>query len=146
MTDKPNTEAPKSEEKLPEAFAITPEEIAAKAAFEEEYGPIALVNVRKPVAGVVQGEIPAMLAKLLEVEVPKALKDPDYELQLTAKDESKVKKLAGYARAWGGRQEPKLYIHKVPNRRDMPANVARLVVELESNVAAENRPGRRRQS
>jgi hypothetical protein len=98
----------------------------------------------KPVAGVTVGEIPPALAKLLSEHAPKALGDKDYELTLTAKDEGQAKRLAGYARAWGARQTPKLYIHKVPNRRDMTKNVARLAVELDEEVPAENRPGRKK--
>jgi hypothetical protein len=109
----------------------------------EEFGEFTIVAVRKPVAGVTSVEIPEGLAKLLAEHVPTALKDADFELTLTAKDEATAKKLALYARAWGARQEPKLYIHKVPNRRDMPANVARLAVEKDEEVPAENRPGRR---
>jgi hypothetical protein len=97
----------------------------------------------KPIAGVTEGEIPPALAKLLETHAQKALTEADYELTLTAKDEIQAKKLAGYARAWGARQTPKLYIHKVPNRRDMTKNVARLAVELDDEVAPENRPGRK---
>jgi hypothetical protein len=109
----------------------------------DPFGEFTIVPTRKPVAGVVQAEIPPALAKLLEEHAKKALTDPDFELTLTARDEATAKKLALYARAWGARQEPKLYIHKVPNRRDMAANVARLAVELDENVSPENRPGRK---
>lgn len=134
------------ENKLPEAPKAP--EIAAPEApvteiFSDEFGMISMVPVRKPVAGVTQGTVPEGLAKLLAAHVPAALADKDHELQLTAKDETAAKKLALYARAWGAQQEPKLYIHKIPNRRDMPANVARLEVQLDSEVTAENRPGRK---
>jgi hypothetical protein len=98
---------------------------------------------RKPVGGVTAGEIPPLLAEALAKHAPMALADHDYELTLTAKDETQAKKLALYARAWGARQEPKLLIHKVPNRRDMKSNVARLSVAKDEDVPAENRPGRR---
>jgi|SRR5215469_5204826 len=55
----------------------------------------------------------------------------------------KVKQLCLYAAAWGKGQEPKLYIHKVMNRKDMPAYHARLAVQTWDKVPAENRPGRR---
>jgi len=54
-----------------------------------------------------------------------------------------LKQLALYAAAWGKGQDPKLYIHKVPNRKDMPSTHARLRVQLDEDVAKENRPGRR---
>jgi hypothetical protein len=107
---------------------------------EQEFGEFTMEVTRKPVAGVTQAEIPAALAKLLEQHVPTVLKSADHELALTAKDEATAKKLALYARAWGARQEPKLYIHKIPNRRDMKDNVARLSVELDKDVTS--RPGR----
>jgi hypothetical protein len=55
----------------------------------------------------------------------------------------KVKQLCLYATAWGKGQEPKLYIHKVMNRKDMPAYHARLRVQSWDKVPPENRPGRR---
>lgn len=66
-----------------------------------------------------------------------------------AKDEankkaiSTLKQLTLYAAAWGKGQEPKLYIHKVPNRKDMPETTARLAVDKWEDVPADNRPGRR---
>lgn len=108
-----------------------------------DFGEFSITPVRKPTGGVTVGTIPPMLAKLLAEHTPKALADKDYELVLNAKDETQAKKLALYARAWGAQQTPKLYIHKVPNRRDMQPNVARLSVELDENVAPENRPGRK---
>lgn len=124
------------------------------------------------VYGVTVSQIPEILVKLLETEAPKALKDPEYELVLRVpvkhpkplkegasteaqaahkeateaaekQAESVVKQLALYAAAWGKGQDPKLYIHKVQNRKDMPKNHARLAVELDSEVPSENRPGRR---
>lgn len=107
----------------------------------EEFGEFTVEVTRKPVAGVSEVQIPEALVKLLSTHVPTVLKESaDKELTLTAKDEATAKKLALYARAWGARQTPKLYIKKIPNRRDMPANVARLSVELDSEV--ESKPGR----
>jgi hypothetical protein len=57
---------------------------------------------------------------------------------------SVLKQLTLYAAAWGKGQDPKLYIHKIPNRRDMPKTVARLKVEKWDDVPKENRPGRSR--
>lgn len=109
----------------------------------DEFGEFTIATSRKPIPGITSVEIPPALAKLLAEHTPKALKEPDFELTLTAKDEATAKKLALYARAWGARQEPKLYIHKVPNRREMASNIARLAVELDSEVKPENKPGRK---
>lgn len=99
---------------------------------------------RKPVPGVVQGEIPPKLAEYLEKQVPGVLANPaDFELTLTAKDESQAKKLAGYAKAWGARQEPRLRITKVPNGKTYPENIARLSVVKDEDVPVESRPGRK---
>lgn len=106
----------------------------------EDFGDFTVVVTRKPVAGVTEVEIPAKLAELLATHVPAVLKDGDHELTLTAKDETAAKKLALYARAWGARQEPKLWIKKIPNRRDMSSNVARLSVEVETEETT--KPGR----
>lgn len=109
----------------------------------DDFGEFTITTTPKPVAGVSEVEIPPALAKLLAEHAPKALGNKDYELTLTARDEKTAKRLALYARAWGARQDPQLYIHKVPNRKGMPENVARLAVELASDVKPENRPGRR---
>lgn len=122
--------------------------------------------------GVTVSQIPEMLVKLLTAEAPKALADQDYELILRvpvrapaplpekATDEQKAahkaeteaaekkavetaKQLTLYAAAWGKGQDPKLYIHKVPNRKDMPAHHARLSVQKWDDVPKDNRPGRR---
>lgn len=122
--------------------------------------------------GVTVSTIPAPLVSLLETHAPKALEDKNFELILrvpvrgpdalsekateaekaahkVATDEaekkavSTLKQLALYAAAWGKGQTPKLYIHKVPNRKDMPATHARLSVEKDEDVKPENRPGRR---
>lgn len=124
-----------------------------------------LVTERKPekAGGVTVSHIPAPLVALLEQEAPKALKDKDYELILrvpvrhaedaTAEDKAKahataistMKQLVLYSAAWGKGQTPKLRITKVPNRRDdKDTPMARLKVENDEEVPAENRPGRRR--
>jgi hypothetical protein len=63
--------------------------------------------------------------------------------EAVSKATSTAKQLALYAAAWGKGQDPKLYIHKVQNRRDMTGNVARLAVDKWEDVPADNRPGRR---
>jgi hypothetical protein len=113
-------------------------------ATSEEFGEFAVSVERRPEPGAVSvGKIPEPLAELLAEHAPKALADTNYELSLVAKDAATAKKLALYARAWGAQQDPKLYIHKLPNRRDMKDNVARLAVEKDEDVPAENRPGRK---
>jgi hypothetical protein len=110
---------------------------------DTDFGDFKLETTHKPVAGVASVDIPEALAAMLAEHVPAVLKTDDMELTLTAKDEATAKRLALYARAWGGRQEPKLYIRKLPNRRDQKENVARLSVALSDDVPQENRPGRR---
>lgn len=106
-----------------------------------EFGDFEIAVTTKPQPGAVTGEIPEKLAAHLEKSYKAAL-EADKELTLKAASEKDAKLLAGYAKAWGARQDPKLRITKIANRQGMPDNVARLNVQLESDVAAENRPGR----
>lgn len=112
---------------------------------EQDFGEFTVETVRKPVPGVVVGEIPPALAKLLEAKYAEVLgeKAADFELVLNAKDEATAKKLAGYARAWGAQHTPKLYVKKVPNTRAHKETQARLSVAPWEEVPTENRPGRR---
>lgn len=98
----------------------------------------------KPSPGVSTVEIPEKLASMLAEHASKVVGSVDQELVLNATDEASAKVLAGYAKAWGARQEPKLYIRKLPNGRLYPANVARLAVDLDQEVPAESRPGRKK--
>lgn len=98
----------------------------------------------KPTPGVVMVEIPEKLAKLLATKTPEVLGNPDKEIVLRAGTEAIAKQLALYAKAWGARQEPKLYIHKLPNGKQYDGTVARLAVELDEDVPPESRPGRRK--
>lgn len=109
-----------------------------------DFGEFTVATEHKPVAGVVTVEIPKALADLLKVEVPKVLASNDLDLALTARDEKTAKLLAGYVKAWGARQDPKLYIRRLPNRRDQKDNHVRFSVALDSDVAEDNRPGRRK--
>lgn len=109
----------------------------------EEFGDFEVVVETKPELGVVQGEIPPKLAEYLEKNYKEALDHDNKELLLKARDEKTAKRLALYARAWGARQEPKLRITKLPNRQGMADSVARLNVQLDAEVAPENKPGRR---
>lgn len=110
---------------------------------DTDFGDFTVVPTHKPVAGVASVDIPEALAAMLAEHVPGVLKSDDMELTLTAKDEATAKRLALYARAWGARQTPALYIRKLPNRRDQKGEVARLSVALSDDVPEENRPGRR---
>jgi hypothetical protein len=99
---------------------------------------------RKPVAGVSTEPVPDELAAHLVKLVPEVLKEnKDKELTITADNEREAALYAAHAKRWGTQQTPELYIHKLPNRKNMPANVARLGVQLASEVTADNRPGRR---
>ena len=111
---------------------------------ENEFGEFTVEVTAKPVGGVTEVEIPRALAELLAVHVPAVLASGDSELTLTARDPATARKLALYARAWGARQEPKLYIRKIPNRRGMPDTKARLSVEKDEDVPADSRPGRKK--
>ena len=97
---------------------------------------------RKPVAGVSIEPVPENLAKHLAKLVPEVRKDKDHELTITAASERDAAVLAGHAKRWGKQQTPELYIHKLPNGNRYPKNVARLAVDLASEVPPENRPGR----
>lgn len=111
-----------------------------------DFGEFSVGTEHKPVAGVVTVEIPKPLADALAVEVPKVMASADLDLTLTAKDEKTAKILAGYVKAWGGRQEVPLYIRRLPNRRNQKDNLVRFSVAKAEDVPAENRPGRRAQT
>lgn len=96
----------------------------------------------RPQPGVAQGTIPPELAELLEAKVPEAMKAPeDKEIILQADSEKEVKLYASYAKAWAGQQEPKLFIRRIANRRDMPDTMARLVVCLLADAPKLGRSG-----
>jgi hypothetical protein len=108
-----------------------------------DFGEFEISTTHKPVAGVTNVEIPEKLAAALAVEVPKVLGSKDLNLHLTARDEKTAKMIAGWVKAWGGRQDPKLYIRRLPNTRDQKDNTVRFDVKLDSEVDQANRPGRR---
>jgi hypothetical protein len=122
------------------------EEIPVEEIPDDGFGDFSVVTSNKPIAGVTDVEIPKRLVEFLAKEVPAVLANSaDKELTLTAKDKATAQILAGYARAWGARQEPrKLYIRKLPNTKNMGENVARLAVSYDDEVPAENRAGRRK--
>jgi len=115
-------------------------------ATDQDFDDFTVTTERKPIAGVVAGEIPEKLSEHMARETPNVLKSVDHELILTAKTEEQAKRLAGYARAWGARQEPALYIKKIGNGSRYPAHVARLSVKLADEVTADHRPGRKNPS
>jgi hypothetical protein len=108
-----------------------------------DFGDFEITTTHKPVAGVTNVEIPEKLSEALAREVPAVLKSNDLNLHLTARDEKTAKMIAGWVKAWGGRQEPKLYIRRLPNTRDQKDNTVRFDVKLDSEVDQSNRPGRR---
>jgi hypothetical protein len=99
---------------------------------------------RKPVAGVTFEPVDEELAKYLTELVPVVLKEnKDKELTITAENERDAAKYAAHAKRWGTQQTPPLYIHKLPNGKRYGPEVARLAVELESEVGPDNKPGRK---
>lgn len=96
--------------------------------------------VDKPQPGVTMGVIPPDLVKLLDALVPDAMKDPkNKEIILNCADEAEAKLMSGYAKAWGGRQDPQIAVRKIANRRDMTDSQARLVVCLLSDATPRGR-------
>jgi hypothetical protein len=149
-----------------EGFELVPERKAEKAggvtisqipaglvALLKEHAPKALNDRNYELVLRVPVKVPAPPA-LTEAQI-KALDDKASKArveQITTYHEAlekavdTVKQLALYSVAWGKGQDPKLYINKIPNRKDMPPNHARLGVKLDTDVAPENRPGRNAQS
>lgn len=113
----------------------------------EEHAPKALAdkNYELVLRVPVKAAKPADLTPA-ELKDEKAVKAHSEAVKAHAEAEAKatdtVKQLALYSVAWGKGQTPKLYINKVPNRKDMPSYHARLGVKLDEEVAPENRPGR----
>jgi hypothetical protein len=116
----------------------------------EEHAPKALGDsthelvLRAPVR-VDTSKVPEVTEKSTAAEkaaAKTALDEATAEAQKTAT--ATVKLLASYATAWGkGQTDPRLYITKVPNRKDMPDWHARLSVKKWDDVPKDNRPGRR---
>jgi hypothetical protein len=96
-----------------------------------------------PKKSVTSGPVPADLAKQLAVIVPQVMETNDHELRLTADSARDAALLAAYARKWGTEQMPELYIRKLPNTKEMPKEVARISVQLASEVTEDQRPGRK---
>jgi hypothetical protein len=112
---------------------------APKALADADHELILRVPVRPDYTG-----IPEITDKTSEADKAKAVAaTAEADTAANKKAVETAKQLTLYAAAWGKGQTPKLYIHKVPNRKDMPANHARLAVEEWDKVPKENRPGRR---
>lgn len=115
-------------------------EHAPKALADQSYELVLRVPVR-----VDSSKVPATTDKSTPAEKAAALAALDEATAEAQKAATKTAKLlASYATAWGkGQTDPKLYITKVPNRKDMPDWHARLSVKNWDDVPKDNRPGRR---
>lgn len=99
--------------------------------------------VDKPVAGVgtEDTEFYNQVAELMERDVPAVLKAPaDKEITIDGDTKDEAERAAGYARAWGMRQEPKIELRRIPARQGQPATRVRLSAKLYDPNAP--RPGR----
>src|ERR1700722_1023738 len=97
---------------------VAPTETSVDTHEDDGFGEFTLAAAPKPIAGVTDVEIPARLAEHLAREVPLVLANTaDKELLLTARDKETAQRLGAYAKAWGARQERKLYIHKIANTK-----------------------------
>lgn len=123
--------------------APPPKNLLGARMSDTDFGDFTITTTHKPVAGVTVVEIPEALSKALAVEVPKVLESADLDLHLTARDEKTAKMIAGWVKAWGARQDPKLYIRRLPNRRDQKDNTVRFSVAKDADVPEANRPGRK---
>lgn len=124
---------------IPESLVKMLAEHAPKALGDDSHELVLRVPVR-----VDSAKVPEVNDKSTPAEKAAAQKALD---EATAEAQTKatktVKLLASYATAWGKGQEPKLYITKTPNRKDMPEWHARLSVKKWDDVPKDNRPGRR---
>jgi hypothetical protein len=69
---------------------------------------LSVTTVNKPLPGIATGNVPEELAEFLAIEVPKVLGNndgKDKELFLSHDTEALAKQYAGYARAWGMRED-----------------------------------------
>lgn len=124
---------------MPETLVKMLAEHAPKALADDSHELVLRVPVK-----VDKSKVPATTDKSTPAEKAEALKAlGEATAEAQARATATVKLLAGYATAWGKGQEPKLYITKTPNRKDMPNWHARLSVKKWDDVPTENRPGRR---
>jgi hypothetical protein len=106
---------------------------------------MALVSqvVDKPVSGVgtEDTEFYAEVSALMERDVPAVLKAPaDKEITIDGASKDEAERAAGYARAWGMRQDPKIELRRIAARQGQPATRVRLSAKLYDPNAP--RPGR----
>jgi hypothetical protein len=106
--------------------------------------PFSARTVERPASsGPVKGIIPADLAEFLTIEAAKAL-ESGMDLELEHDSEKEAKRYASLAGAWGGRQDPKLVIHRLSPRPGQPANVVRMrVKEHDDSAPKRGRPAQR---
>lgn len=101
---------------------------------------LSVVTVNKPIPGVTAGEVPPDLAEFLAIEIPKVLASngKDKELILAHDTKALAEQYAGYARAWGMRDDGamaveaigyQVEIKRIVNRRDMPDTQVRLTAK-----------------
>jgi hypothetical protein len=101
---------------------------------------LSVTTVNKPLPGIATGNVPQELAEFLAIEVPNVLGNndgKDKELFLSHDTEALAKQYAGYARAWGMREDGaqsveaigyQVEIKRIVNRRDMPDTQVRMTV------------------
>lgn len=109
-----------------------------------DLGEFTLVAAPKPKpekkSAISQGEIPPALAALMEAHAPASVKD-GHVITLTAESQPKADLILAYAKAWGARQDPALYVKKLPKNRDgSDLHIIRMVVEVDSEA---NKAGRK---
>lgn len=75
-----------------------------------------------------------------EVVTPGILDKENKELELEGETKTEAELYAGYARAWGKRQDPALEIRRIPARQGQAATLVRLSVKTFDPEAP--RPGR----
>lgn len=99
--------------------------------------------VDKPVAGVgtEDTEFYAEVSALMERDVPAVLAAPaDKEITIDGGSKDEAERAAGYARAWGMRQDPKIELRRIAARQGQPATRVRMSAKLYDPNAP--RPGR----
>lgn len=99
--------------------------------------------VDKPVAGVgtEDTEFYTEVSALMERDVPAVLAAPaDKEITIDGGSKDEAERAAGYARAWGMRQDPKIELRRIAARQGQPATRVRMSAKLYDPNAP--RPGR----
>jgi hypothetical protein len=95
--------------------------------------------------GVEVSDLPRKLVDALEKHWSELLgPNVTSEMIIEAGSAADAKRLALYAAAWGKLHDPKLYIKKLPNGKAYGETTARLLMQLDSDVPEDKRPGRRK--